>query len=91
MAPSRHDWKIVDWDVKPQHNQPTFKKDIKVWSSNIQSWVKTVSKYVKNHTVMILSFRTDMPGQTVQTQISSSLRSTLFAILSELFELITLW
>ena len=25
MAPSRHDWKIVDWDVKPQHNQPFFK------------------------------------------------------------------
>ena len=24
MAPSRHDWKIVGWDVKPQHNQPTF-------------------------------------------------------------------
>ena len=24
MAPSRHDWKIVYWDVKPQHNQPTF-------------------------------------------------------------------
>ena len=24
MAPSRHDWKIVDWDVKPQHNQPIF-------------------------------------------------------------------
>ena len=23
MAPSRHDWKIVDWDVRPQHNQPT--------------------------------------------------------------------
>ena len=22
IAPSRHDWKIVDWDVKPQHNQP---------------------------------------------------------------------
>ena len=21
MAPSWHDWKIVDWDVKPQHNQ----------------------------------------------------------------------
>ena len=19
VAPSRHDWKIVDWDVKPQH------------------------------------------------------------------------
>ena len=26
MAPSRHDWKIVDRDVKPQHNQPLFKK-----------------------------------------------------------------
>ena len=25
MAPSRHDWKIVDWDVKPQRNQnPPF-------------------------------------------------------------------
>ena len=24
MAPSRHDWKIVDWDVKPQHNQPIY-------------------------------------------------------------------
>ena len=23
MVPSRYDWKIVDWDVKPQHNQPT--------------------------------------------------------------------
>ena len=23
MAPSQYDWKIVDWDVKPQHNQPT--------------------------------------------------------------------
>ena len=25
VAPSRHDWKIVDWDVKPQHKQiPIF-------------------------------------------------------------------
>ena len=29
MAPSRHDWKIVDWDVKPQHNQPLM--DILYW------------------------------------------------------------
>ena len=21
VAQSRHDWKIVDWDVKPQHNK----------------------------------------------------------------------
>ena len=38
-------------------------------------------------TVMILSFRTDRPGQTVQTQC----RSTLFAIPSASFGLITLW
>ena len=25
MAPSRYDWKIVDWDVKPQYNQPSTK------------------------------------------------------------------
>ena len=31
MAPSRHDWKIVDWNVKPQHNQPTL--------SNINRWL----------------------------------------------------
>ena len=30
MAPSRHDWKIVDWDVKPQHNQPT---DLRLYES----------------------------------------------------------
>ena len=26
MAPSRYDWKIVDWDVKPQHNQLFFQR-----------------------------------------------------------------
>ena len=34
MAPSRHDSKIVDWDVKPQHNQPTGVRKFgseKVW------------------------------------------------------------
>ena len=24
VAPSRHDWKIVDWDVKPQHKHKTI-------------------------------------------------------------------
>ena len=33
MAPSRHDWKIVDWDVKPQHNQqPTSQSTTMVMS-----------------------------------------------------------
>ena len=33
MAPFRHDWKIVDWDVKPQHNQPT--QTLRSWFLNI--------------------------------------------------------
>ena len=32
MAPSRHDWKIVDWDVKPQLNQPTIPMQVKAFS-----------------------------------------------------------
>ena len=28
MAPSRHDWKIVDWDVKPQHNQANQERNL---------------------------------------------------------------
>ena len=40
MAPSRYDWKIVDWDVKPQHNQPTkllfiVAETSKVWSRKV--------------------------------------------------------
>ena len=31
MAPSRHDWKIVDWDVKPQHNQRNQPRKKKGW------------------------------------------------------------
>ena len=27
VAPSRHDWEIVDWDVKPQHKQNIFSHD----------------------------------------------------------------
>ena len=40
MAPSRHDWKIVDWDVKPQHNQPTIYIDhryfFSIWTYSIR-------------------------------------------------------
>ena len=47
MAPSRHDWKIVDWDVKPQHNQqPTNPpKPLEEWiRKNIYSGIKVSSK-----------------------------------------------
>ena len=42
MAPSRHDWKIVDWDVKPQHNQIysiSTRPDVQgSWGSWIRGW-----------------------------------------------------
>ena len=45
MAPSRHDWKIVDWDVKPQHNQPTAKCSTtfdECWTTHgIDNWAAT--------------------------------------------------
>ena len=44
MAPSRHDWKIVDWDVKPQHNQPTA---ISEWSLGLKSTAFTNFKLWK--------------------------------------------
>ena len=34
VAPSRYDWKIVDWDVKPQHNQPTKVIQTNCWYSD---------------------------------------------------------
>ena len=42
-------------------------------------------------TVMILSFRTDRSGQTVQTQIRAADQRLDFAIPSASFERITLW
>ena len=46
MAPSRHDWKIVDWDVKPQHNQPTNQPSRHDWK--IVDWdVKPQHKQTK--------------------------------------------
>ena len=46
MAPSRHDWKIVDWDVKPQHNQPTNRKNPKISDTR-----KNCCNYPKSWTV----------------------------------------
>ena len=31
ITPSRHDWKIVDWDVKPQHKQTCQSHLVCVW------------------------------------------------------------
>ena len=37
MAPSRHDWKIVDWDVKPQHNQNIVTQQVYIKWQNIRN------------------------------------------------------
>ena len=41
VAPSRHDWKIVDWDVKPQHKQ-TFSGCL--FSRGVRSKFRTCTK-----------------------------------------------
>ena len=46
MAPSRHDWKIVDWDVKPQHNQPTYQICIDIIGK--EQWVHYVWWYAQH-------------------------------------------
>ena len=33
VAPSRHDWKIVDWDGKPQHKQTNIQAMNQVFSA----------------------------------------------------------
>ena len=45
MAPSRYDWKIVDWDVKPQHNQPSAQ----------HNWYHKIFKYVIQKQVQVIS------------------------------------
>ena len=49
MAPSRHDWKLVDWDVKPQHNQPTnlYGPTVYVRSGSFLSICKSCCSYLK--------------------------------------------
>ena len=37
VAPSRHDWKIVDWDVKLQHKQTKIEISYHIWAA---AWQK---------------------------------------------------
>ena len=50
MAPSRYDWKIVDWDVKPQHNQPTLEylvvRDVNIISVKLRCLNLTFSSVI---------------------------------------------
>ena len=62
MAPSRHDWKIVDWDVKPQHNQPT--KRPMTLKLGVQHWVleyyQVCSNYDPGLTVIYFKARSNL-------------------------------
>ena len=56
VAPSRHDWKIVDWDVKPQHKQTILlvlsysgSNDIQVWFV-LKAWfVVSISSWLEKN------------------------------------------
>ena len=37
VASSRHDWKIVDWDVKPQHKQTNKMSAMPIYGQNLQN------------------------------------------------------
>ena len=56
MAPSRHDWKIVDWDVKPQHNQLYLRHEKYIPPSHFSG---TPNKLV---VLLILHWLTDTSG-----------------------------
>ena len=70
MAPSRHDWKIVDWDVKPQHNQPTIGAD---WPTNIPVYLSGLTR-IKKHACLPIwltilpSYTAYISGLTHQTK-----------------------
>ena len=59
MAPSRYDWKIVDWDVKPQHNQPTnhgpFMCFLK-WDLTLVHWTQVSDRCPLGYLFSNLSF-----------------------------------
>ena len=49
VAPSRHDWKIVDWDVKPQHkqNQNFVPKGLSAPAPRLYTCIKSWKKLYK--------------------------------------------
>ena len=48
------DWKIVDWDVKPQHNQPTKPRDgpLLIMAYHLPNATVPANEPVCNHRVM---------------------------------------
>ena len=97
VAPSRHDWKIVDWDVKPQHKH-THKHSFR-WFCHVAAQIihcSSVPGKGSFYTVFFLSFtetvqspQTDNPG-TITTDKpgdDSSFKQRLENIESEMVSL----
>ena len=63
MAPSRHDWKIVDWDVKPQHNQPTSPPPTREFSCRLLKIFFRNSMMVTRHAWSLLHLPKDWSFQ----------------------------
>ena len=58
VAPSRHDWKIVDWDVKPQHKQkldPDQQKSI--YRKTGSSWCCIAQNLYQQRTLHLTYYR----------------------------------
>ena len=85
MAPSRYDWKIVDWDVKPQHNQPTL--------FSLLSSLTKVCTVILNSLIRFYTICHSQQSDQGQGPLSFSgtvwTMSTLFAILSSLIRVYT--
>ena len=61
MAPSRHDWKIIDWDVKPQHKQTKDRDEQNLlgkWKVNKQSIIYSIffMMFLNKHSIIYSIF-----------------------------------
>ena len=70
MAPSRYDWKIVDWDVKPQHNQLSY------WVSAVNEHSLWIHISQLSHWTALWPFRT-VPLQRPQSALQFEQYQTL--------------
>ena len=66
MAPSRYDWKIVDWDVKPQHNQQCISREREILQPNIYRILPKVNQATYTLTT------TCVPNIMILAQLSGS-------------------
>ena len=72
MVPSRHDWKIVDRDVKPQHNQSPGLYSVLYTTSECKALYSTFQVYIQNYI--------QQPNVELYIRLSNSFFSTIFKL-----------